>query len=363
MTKASNIYHSIVNIFCKKLWSFIDPQEQILGMQLDITNACNLQCSHCYRPNSNNADALDFGQWCVVLDQYGSLLRKLHMTPRLTICGGEPLLCDFLFSLIRQIRVQFGACGIYLLSNGTLVTSEIAKQIKKYDVQFQISVDGPDAARNDLFRGKGTFDKIIEGCRYLRKQSVSFYYLAVLSKCTSQWIPEFFSLTARTGSQAMNFTRLIPEGRAKSLCSNKEDAPLRGPELKSAMEQILYHSKKTGVPTATGAPLWHLIEEGLGAPNNVGMSAMVIGYQGDFKVSSRTSTSLGNVLEDSMEKLFLRHPVMRRLRNGDIEGCGECVHFAKCRGDRNISFSEFGHFFGPDTGCWVLPKGSHGLIH
>lgn len=91
----------------------------------------------------------------------------------------------------------------------------------------------------------------------------------------------------------------------------------------------------------------------MGSPNNVGFGGFVVEYRGEFKVTSRSGVSLGNVLEDGMEPLFLNHPVMKKLRRGEIEVCGKCEHFDKCRGDRNVSFAEFGNFFGPDTGCWV----------
>jgi hypothetical protein len=57
--------------------------------------------------------------------------------------------------------------------------------------------------------------------------------------------------------------------------------------------------------------------------------------------------------EEGLEKCFLDNPIMKKLRRGEIEGCGHCPDFKKCRGDRNLSFASFGHFFGPDDGCWV----------
>ena len=70
--------------------------------------------------------------------------------------------------------------------------------------------------------------------------------------------------------------------------------------------------------------LWFLIDETLGSPDNVGFFGFVVGYRGEFKVTSRTPLSLGNVLEVGMEKLFLHHPIMKRLRGGKIEVCGDC---------------------------------------
>jgi MoaA/NifB/PqqE/SkfB family radical SAM enzyme len=177
----------------------------------------------------------------------------------------------------------------------------------------------------------------------------------VLSKRTSLWISDFFKLPPITGAGEINFTRLILEGHAKKLDALGEDYPLEGLELKQALQSILYYSHITKIPTKTSGSLWYLIDPTRGSPSNFGFG-MVIGYRGEFKVSSRISMSLGNVLEEGLEKLFLKHPVMKRLRRGKIEECGSCVNFRQCRGDRNASYGAYGHFFGPDPGCWLLNK-------
>ena len=133
----------IINWFCDKVWTVIDSQQQIFTIQLDITNACNLRCVHCYCAHHKNEGALNYQQWCAVLDQYEKLLIKLHMLPRIVICGGEPLLCTFLFPLLTEIRRRFPNSEIYLLSNGTLLTQDIAYNLSQCGIKLQISLDGP----------------------------------------------------------------------------------------------------------------------------------------------------------------------------------------------------------------------------
>lgn len=341
-----------IDWFCRSVWPLFDARPQVLCLQLDITNACNLACDHCYHAHHHNAGALTFDQWVVVLQQYAQLLQKVRMVPQLTICGGEPILCPFLFPLIEHIRTQFGDCDLSLLSNGTRITEDDAILLKRLNVHVQISLDGPDASRHDVIRGAGSFDKTLAGCAKLKAHNVCFHHLAVLSQRTAPWIPDFFSLPQRTGAQAMNFTRLIIEGSAKHLVASGVDRPLEGTYLKSAMQTIWARSQRHRVRTATHGPLWHLIDPALGSPSNIGFSGFVIGYRGDFKVSSRISLTIGNVLTDSMEDLFLRHPIMQTLRRGPIDICGECQFAQKCRGDRNASYAKFGHMMGVDPGCW-----------
>lgn len=350
--------NKFVDWVCHSAWKHVDPQEQIFDIQLDITNACNLRCVHCYQEGHINHGALTYAQWVCVLDQYESLLRKLRMTPRILLCGGEPISCPYLESLLADIRSRFCSCDLIILTNGVLITRSIADLLRHYSVQVQVSLDGPDAPRNDSIRGAGSFDRTLRGCRHLMTAQVPLRHLTVLSYRTSQWIPGFFQLPKVTGAQSINFTRLIVEGQAKQMVRAQCDRPLVGDELRCALLEILRCSREFDVRTSTAGALWHVIDAHLGSGSNVGFNGLVVGYRGELKVTSRSPLVLGNVLDQGMEEIFFHHPVMKRLRRDEIDGCQECPHFQKCRGDRNASFAEYGHFFGPDPGCW-LPYASN----
>lgn len=151
----------------------------------------------------------------------------------------------------------------------------------------------------------------------------------------------------------MNFTRFIPQGKGISLKNSGEDRPLAGLELRDAYAAILSASAETGLSTGTSGPLFALISPKLGAHGKFGFQGLVIDYRGNLKVSSRTDFRLGSILETSLEKLFLEHPVMKDLRAGKIEGCGSCRFYDSCGGDRNASFAAYGSFLKKDPGCWL----------
>jgi MoaA/NifB/PqqE/SkfB family radical SAM enzyme len=344
---------NLINLICDRFWKKFDPQEQFFHIQLDITNACNLVCDHCYCPHHKNDGAFDYDEWGQVLDIYEALLNKLHMKAHVTLCGGEPTLAPFIIPLLENIRKRFREASLSIQSNGTRITEELARTCKVLDVSFQISIDGPDATRNDQIRGDGSFEKAIAGCNVLKQHNIPFNHQAVLSKRTIPWIDNFFDLARESGSTSMNFTRLVMEGHAERFKLNNKDEPIVGEELREAYKRILNASRNVGISTTTSGPLWCLIEDGLGAPSNIGFNGIVIGYRGEIKVTSRTPVVLGNVLEDTLEDAIFNHPTMKRLRKGAIDICSECAYFSKCRGDRNASFATYGHFFGWDPGCWL----------
>jgi radical SAM protein with 4Fe4S-binding SPASM domain len=178
-------------------------------------------------------------------------------------------------------------------------------------------------------------------------------FLATLSYRTSFWIDEFFDVAARTGVSSMNFTRFISQGNGRKLEESSEDRPLAPHELRQAYLAILEAAKRTGVSTSTNGPLYHLIDPELGANGKLGFQGLVVDFKGNLKVTSRTDFRLGNILEEGLENLFLRHPVMKALRDREIEVCGSCVHYDNCGGDRNASFAATGSFLKKDPGCWL----------
>jgi len=120
------------------------------------------------------------------------------------------------------------------------------------------------------------------------------------------------------------------------------------------MEAILLHSKRTGVKTNTDQPLYATIDPSLGRHGMFGFQGLIVDYKGNLKVSSRSGFILGNIFEKGMENLFLNHPLMRSLRNGEIDGCGGCEFYRRCGGNRTAAYATSGSFLAPDPGCWLL---------
>ncbi len=334
------------------LLSFTGTQK-FLTAQLDITNACNLRCAHCYHAHHSNAGALDLDGWRRVLDQYEALARKLYLAPRFVLCGGEPTTSPLFHPILRELDSRWPGVRIAVLTNGTRLTESFVSKLEPFNVGFQISLDGPDTGRHDAIRGAGSFEQAIDGFRVLRRHGREAGFLATLSARSAPWIGAFFALAKAIGAQRMSFTRFISEGTGRRLEGRGADRPLRPSELRDAYRAILDASRATGVATNTDLPLYHLVEPGLGAHGKVGFQGLVIDYKGNLKVTSRTSAVLGNVLAEGLEALFLKHPVMEALRDRRIEGCGTCAHYDRCGGDRNAAFSAAGDFLAKDPGCWL----------
>ena len=127
----------------------------------EITHRCNLKCKHC------SAATRRIDEREINTDEAKGVIDQLAEAGVcwLLFSGGEPLLREDFFELAHYAVDKGLAIG--LASNGTLITKEIGKRLKKIGFySIQISLDGARAETHDSFRDvPGCFDKAIEGIK------------------------------------------------------------------------------------------------------------------------------------------------------------------------------------------------------
>jgi uncharacterized protein len=155
-------------------------------------STCNIDCTYCFflskealYPNekSRMSDA--------TLEAYIRQLLESHRTPQVTVAwqGGEPTLMKLEFfkrsiALVEQYRRPGQDVQHTFQTNGMLLDDEWCAFFKQHNFLVGLSVDGPrelhDTYRVDR-RRKGTFDRVMEGWRYLRKHEVDFNILCTVN--------------------------------------------------------------------------------------------------------------------------------------------------------------------------------------
>lgn len=136
-------------------------------LTVDITNRCNLKCLHCYNFSGENnlcSDEEMTDLQLLILIKDIATIKPLNVC----LCGGEPLLRkDILLKCIKilsdeDIQVSF-------VSNGILLTPEVAKQLKEAGLsRAQISIDGIGSSHDRLRNCEGAFEKATEALKNLR---------------------------------------------------------------------------------------------------------------------------------------------------------------------------------------------------
>ncbi len=144
---------------------------------------CNLTCEHCFISCSPKNDSFGF----LSVDQ---VRRRLEESLAIGVkeyyfTGGEPFLNrDMVTILVETLR--YGPATV--LTNGTvfkeewLETLQAAESDSIYSLEFRVSIDGFSPETNDPIRGKGTFDRAMQGVRQL----VHFGFLPIIT-ATRTW--------------------------------------------------------------------------------------------------------------------------------------------------------------------------------
>jgi len=149
---------------------------------LHITNQCNLRCTYCYVEKTGARMDKKMGEK-VIRRLIDSAKKHKFKEIRINFSGGECLLefklikhlIDYSKKLGKKSKIKF---SFLLLSNGILITKEIAEYTKKNKIMIRISLDGMKKY-NDKGRvfsnGKGSFDFIVRGIRIMQKVKASYF--------------------------------------------------------------------------------------------------------------------------------------------------------------------------------------------
>ena len=98
-------------------------------MQWHLSENCNLRCLHCYQENHKPIQ-LNFEELVGIYEQYKELLKKLQMNGHINITGGEPFCNPHFFKVLELIKKDSDYISFSILTNGTLITEEVAKRKK-----------------------------------------------------------------------------------------------------------------------------------------------------------------------------------------------------------------------------------------
>ena len=155
-------------------------------------STCNIDCTYCFflskdalYPNEKHRMS------AATLEAYIRQLLESHRAPQVTVAwqGGEPTLMKVEFfrrsvELVEKYRRPGQVVQHTFQTNGILLDDEWCAFFKEHNFLVGLSVDGPrelhDTYRVDR-RKKGTFDRVMQGWRQLRKHGVEFNILCTVN--------------------------------------------------------------------------------------------------------------------------------------------------------------------------------------
>ena len=166
-------------------------EENVLNsVLLELTYACNLDCSFCYNDLNLRGRRLSLADYKTILDDLAAM-RLLH----LTLSGGEPLVYRHFFELGAYARER--GFVIKVKSNGVPLNRRNAARLKAEVDPFlvEMSIHGARAETHDkLTQVPGSFERLLRNIATLQAAGLRLRLNSTLTRWNEGEVEEMFAL-------------------------------------------------------------------------------------------------------------------------------------------------------------------------
>ena len=223
-----------------------------LLVNLQITRRCNLRCIHCdiREAPERYSDAINKELSTEEIKKIVDSLKSLGTT-YISISGGEPFIRRDIFEIIECVKKR--DLGLYISSNGTLITEEVAKRINDLGLDaISISLDGITPEKHDTIRGvKGAFDKTVAAIKALlnHKRHTQVCIAPIVADVNLNELPQLVDFANDLGVDAIIFNpwhESLGRKETENILNIREN---RLEVLDEVIEQIIEKTKKYGIYT------------------------------------------------------------------------------------------------------------------
>jgi radical SAM protein with 4Fe4S-binding SPASM domain len=315
-----------------------------------------------------------------LIEQLADLGRNQPQMPVLVFSGGEPLCREDLFELVDHSQ----KAGIIsaLATNGTLIDSDIAKQIKESGIsRVAVSLDGATADVHDNLRQlDGAFEKALNGIKFLSKEKIPFQINVTLTKHNAGQLKEIYELAKSLGAVALHIFMLVPVGCGQTLAEedilsaqeyeqklieisaleNLGELQVKvtcGPHYQRVIKQkglnFQSHGSAAEESSVPGAHKHKQISRGCLA----GIAVLFVAHQGDVFPCGYLPVRCGNILEEKLSEIWRNSADLARMRDSNaLEGkCGICNYRQLCGGCRARAYAATGNYMAQEPFCVYIP--------
>jgi radical SAM protein with 4Fe4S-binding SPASM domain len=346
----------------------------------NLTDRCNLSCTHCYSssgPECGSGDELTTAEARTFIDDLAA-----SNVPLVIFTGGEPLVRPDIWELAEYSREN--GIKTALSTNGTLITDEVAKKIKRSGIEYAgISLDGATAATHDRFRNTpGAFDRAVAAFACCRKAGVRCGVRVTLTKENQDELGALVDLARDLGVSRFCLYWLVPCGRGSE---TYERLQVNAPEVTRALT-LLYGKAKEIHPDemeflTVDAPqdCIHLLQsmERDGLPDLQDARELLASLNGGCSAGERVANVdprgnvypcqfarspaflVGNIRDRPFSAMWnddTSHVLSRfRKKPPDFGGkCRSCAYLPLCGGGCRVrAYAQSGDFAGEDPFCSV----------
>lgn len=283
----------ITNLFKNDL-EIKSADKRIKSIYLAITRKCNLACYFCSmksNPYVNTENEID-------LEQFESIvLPKLEeINPQnIIISGGEPLVRDTFWDIIRLLSTKMKESNIILQTNGILLQEDIIKQLSGKISYIEISIE-------NILENDNLFKNMVKIFDLLNKHSIKMQFSFVVDRNNIGFMTKALDLIDKMNASLL-FRWVSPVGSAL----NNENKYLLEYDILKVYIDIIDHILEYNIENPN---IISLVMRPLQYSDGCAANGRMLSIHPDGEISmcsglhENSNFILGNILDLSVEKLL-----------------------------------------------------------
>lgn len=322
----------------------------LLSVSLLLSNACNLRCMYCYRDaGAQDTQLFILKEWKEVLTQVKALGARNVWIPG----SGEPMLDPVFYYAGNFPLIELAnslGLSVTFFTNGTLLTKQLVRLIKQYDVSVITKLNSFNPAVQDYLAGKSNvFEKVWRGLTLLIEAGFADNHSSRLGIDTVivaqnyDEIPEMFKF-CRDRNIIPYITANLHGGRA---CMNNQ-LDVSKNKLSVLFEQLLrIDQEEYGFTWFPSPPI-------VASQCKKLFYDIVVDSTGEVSLCPGIQLPIGNIRDNKLKDLMQASDLFQKIRNlpNKLEGkCRSCLS-TECGYGCRLEAWAHGNLFGDDPMCW-----------
>lgn len=305
---------------------------------LEITQACNLRCIHCYEGTKHNclSHSLTVNQWKRVIDELADLKVK-----RLIFIGGEPC-CNKFLNILLDYAAQYSV-HITLFTNATILSDRTIQCLVKNNISVKVSLYGHKKEVHDSVTGvEGSFEKMEANVKKMVHENIQVYASVIIMKENQKYVREIMEYAEKTGMKygGYDIIREVYNGK------QKEHIPDNISILQNVYttQPNFYITKEIFDNACVRNSCWYgkfsIMENGDVIPCE---------FERNIKYGNVTKTSIRDIIRGEIAKKCWS------ITNNEIKICRDCEFRYACKDCRALALAKEHNLFAKKSRCTYDP--------